>query len=71
MSGAYYRPHSNDEISLTALDSSLSRIRNHNEQIILAGDFNLPGLNWKNNAIKQNCPTINQHHMFLSLMIAS
>ena len=40
--GAYYRPHENDEEALFELD----------HHILLAGDFNLPGWDWKEHTVK-------------------
>ena len=42
--GAYYRPHESDVDSLNQLEASLSKMIN--EDILLAGDFNLPGWDW-------------------------
>ena len=42
---------------LDALDAALQRIcGRNNSPLLLAGDFNLRGLNWVNKTIKQNCP---------------
>lgn len=45
---AYYRPPNNDTQSLEALEESLAKISQHrtNPEIILTGDFNLPGISW-------------------------
>ena len=53
--GALYRPNESDEHTLHELETSLSRIGDHGEQIILGGDFNFPGWNWKEYALKTNC----------------
>ena len=59
--GAYYRPHVDDELSLTELESSLSLIKN-DHHILLGGDFNLPGWDWKNQVIKPcNYPTLHNY----------
>ena len=52
--GAYYRPHVGDENSLQELDKSLSLI-NPAHDILLGGDFNFPGWDWKNKNL-QNLP---------------
>ena len=44
--GAFYRPHENDVNSLENLNSSLNRLKNTNSNIYIAGDFNLPGIDW-------------------------
>ena len=43
---AYYRPHEDDEQSLSELERSLSLIKDHHH-VLLGGDFNLPGWDWK------------------------
>jgi hypothetical protein len=63
--GAYYRPHVQDVESLDELETSLSRLEGKTIQpIILAGDFNFPGWDWKNNQVKPGCPYANLHHRF-------
>jgi hypothetical protein len=67
--GAYYRPHVQDADSLEALDTSLSRLESRvNQPVILAGDFNFPGWDWKNNQVKPGCPYPNLHHRFGDLL---
>ena len=48
---AYYRPHENDEEAFLELERSLSLV-NVNHHILLAGDFNLPGWDWKEHTVK-------------------
>ena len=43
---SYYRPHVNDEGSLAQLELSLSKVPRNNSYIWVAGDMNLPGINW-------------------------
>ena len=58
--GAYYRPHEGDELSLQQLETSLGRMESDKE-VILAGDLNFPGWDWKNKVVKQcHYPTL--HH---------
>ncbi len=49
--GSYYRPHYKDMKSLLELRNSLSLIA-PNANKILAGDFNLPYINWDTNTTK-------------------
>ena len=61
--GAYYRPHENDEESLNELEKSLARLsQQHN--IILGGDFNFPGWDWKTNTLKP-CTLHNQFRDYI------
>ena len=60
--GAYYRPHVGDENSLQELDKSLSVI-NPAHDILLGGDFNFPGWDWKNKTLKI-CPFPTLHYQF-------
>ena len=66
--GALYRPHEGDEQTLTELETSLARIGNHGEQILLGGDFNLPGWNWNDYSLKPNCRFASQHHKFRDII---
>jgi hypothetical protein len=61
--GAYYRPNEGDEASIDQLEASLLRIGNRDENILLAGDFNFPGWNWKESKLKP-CNQPNLHHRF-------
>lgn len=57
---AYYRPPSNDSISLDQLEASISRVANTGSHILLAGDFNLPHINWDTHEVLQgaSCPRL-------------
>ena len=50
----YYRPPNAKFDSLGDLQPSLSKISEHNKEksMFLAGDFNLPLINWDNNTLK-------------------
>ena len=61
--GAYYRPNEGDENSLDQLEASLLRIGNRDENILLAGDFNFPGWDWKESKLK-HCNQPNLHYRF-------
>lgn len=64
--GAYYRPHVGDENSLQELDKSLSLITPAHD-ILLGGNFNFPGWDWKNKTLK-TCPFPTLHHQFGDLL---
>lgn len=64
--GSYYRPHESDENSLVELEKSLGKIKD-NHQVLLAGDFNFPGWDWKEHIVRHcNYPTL--HHRFGELL---
>ncbi|XP_053398333.1 uncharacterized protein LOC123552572 [Mercenaria mercenaria] len=52
--GTYYKPHENDEDSLTELWSSLSKVP-QDSTIWLLGDFNLPDIDWSSEVPKSKC----------------
>ena len=66
--GAYYRPHEQDEDSLMELEKSLDRLHGDNDHIILGGDFNFPGWDWKNNRTKPKCHYPALHNRFANLL---
>ena len=49
--GAYYRPPSANN-TLLGLEQSLQKLRNSNSVVWLGGDFNLPNIDWEDNAVK-------------------
>ena len=65
--GSYYRPHASDAESLAQLDESLARLPK-NCHIWLAGDMNLPGIEWPSTSIKPNCPSPAQHNLFIDIL---
>ena len=64
---SYYRPNAQDAESLAQLDESLARLPK-NCHIWLAGDMNLPGIQWPSASIKPNCPTPAQHNLFIDIL---
>ena len=64
---AFYRPSANDQLSLDHLTDSLARLPK-NQDIWLAGDMNLPGIDWTTNDIKPSCPTPTQHNQFMEIL---
>ena len=60
-----YRAKVDDAETLDALDAALQRLcGRNNSPILLAGDFNLPGWDWANKTLKQNCPYPSLHNKF-------
>lgn len=59
---AYYHPKTSDE--LTAFERSIQSACRYNSQILIGGDFNLPGWNWKDKSLKPGTqhPT-NHYHL--------
>jgi len=66
--GAYYRPNENDLKSLENLNLSLENLKKTNSNIYLAGDFNLPGIDWELGITKHNARYKNQHDLFLDIL---
>ncbi|XP_053395967.1 uncharacterized protein LOC128556067 [Mercenaria mercenaria] len=62
--GAYYKPHELDELSLSELWSSLSKIPK-DSIIWLLGDFNMPDINWVNETLKPNCKNRSLYEDFM------
>ena len=56
---SYYRPHVSDENSLHELQASLFEMGNsiNSNDVVLAGDFNAPNINWVNNEMNGNVAT--------------
>ena len=67
---AYYRPHINDEYSLTQLDLSLHQLNEttNNPTILLSGNFNLPGIDWSENLVKHSSPFKAIHEYSLEIL---
>ena len=58
--GAYYRPHTNDQLSIEELNLSLCKLesQNSNVTIWLGGDFNAPGIDWQTLTLRNECAYI-------------
>ena len=69
--GAYYRPPRSNETSLQKLHESISNIQqdHSNATIILGGDFNLPGIDWVNSAVKTGAADRSQCLMLLDTAV--
>ena len=65
---AYYRVNANDAESLTKLNDSLEKLPNKISHILLAGDMNLPSINWPSGSMKSSCPSQSQHSQFLDIL---
>ena len=65
---SYCRPHVSDQESLTQLTESLDKLPNSNSHVILAGDMNLPGINWPSGNVTENCQSANLHEQFLEII---
>ena len=64
----YYRPHiSND---LNGVDDIILKLRRQHPECltIVAGDINLPGIDWKSYRIKAQTPYKHHHLQFLDIL---
>lgn len=67
--GAYYRRNISDEESLKQLEISLSRACGiENATVIVGGDMNLPGWDWKTNTLKPNSQYVGLHNFFMDIL---
>ena len=65
----YYNPKTNNEASIQEFGTSMERAaRINNALIIGAGDFNLPGWNWKKTSLKPNTQYPGIHHLFTDIL---
>ena len=62
--GAYYRPKTDDSDSLKNMEKALGRIKGDKSSVVIGGDFNLPGWDWRNNGIKPKSPYPAVHSRF-------
>ena len=67
--GACYRPEISDTETIETLDISLQKITNtDNKIVLLGGDFNFPGWNWKQNTHKTPCAYPSLHTKFYDVL---
>ena len=68
--GSFYRPPNTGIETLQELRKSLENLPKNSEDkiIILAGDFNLPHINWKNNTIKPGGNQLQLHQELLDIV---
>ncbi|KAK6188800.1 hypothetical protein SNE40_004902 [Patella caerulea] len=66
---SYYTPKTSDEHSLSQLEESLHRASNiQNSFLIVGGDFNLPGWDWKRKILKPNTQHPNLHYKLTDIL---
>ena len=65
---AYYRPDATDAESLEQLAVSMDKLPQGNSHIWLAGDMNLPGIDWPSTDLKTSCCSPAQHNRFLDIL---
>ena len=67
--GAYYRPHTYDQLSLDELNLSLCQLDNQasNATVWLAGYFNAPSIDWETMTLKSNHVHIQTHNSLLTI----
>ena len=69
LTGSYYCPPSSTVESLDQLSAAVHKItHNKDKHLIIAGDFNLPHINWKHCAVSPGAPQVGQHQELLNLM---
>ena len=68
--GAYYKPKELDHESMYELKSSLDCILQSDKysNILLSGDFNLPSMNWNDEATTPGCKNQSYYEQFLTIM---
>ena len=65
--GVCYRPDVSDKTTVPLLRESLDKYSTKYE-IILGGDFNFPGFQWKDHELKPNTSYINLHEDFTDVL---
>jgi hypothetical protein len=67
--GSFYRPPNSNPEALQELRTSIEKIKQKSKTkpIILAGDFNLPHIDWDNNTVKPRANLIYQHQELLDI----
>ena len=64
---SFYRPNCQDETSSVALRDALNRIPSHSN-IIVAGDFNYPDIDWQRKTMQAQSTTRRLHDEFIELV---
>ena len=63
--GCFYRPHASDVVNLEAFESAVTSLSGRaNSIVLIGGDFNLPGWDWRNKCIKPRSPYPGLHSRF-------
>ena len=66
---AYYRKNVTDEESIRNFETSVTRASAiNNATLIIGGDMNFPGWNWKENTLKPNSTAPNLHTDFMDVL---
>ena len=66
---AYYHRNVTDEESIRNFETSVTRASAiNNEILIIGGDMNFPGWNWKENTLKPNSTAPNLHTDFMDVL---
>ena len=66
---SYYNPRTSNEESINQLGKSLERAASIKYAfLVIAGDFNLPGWDWKGNTLKSNTQYPSIHHKFTEIL---
>ena len=66
---SYYRRNVSDEDSLKFIETSVQRASViENATIVIGGDMNLPGWDWKENILKPNAVFTNLHNYFMDII---
>ena len=67
--GGIYCPNVSDVINLEAFDAAVSKISGKaNSILLIGGDFNFPGWDWKNKTLKPKTPHVNLHYRFADIL---
>ncbi len=65
----FYHPHTNDQLSMEAFQTSLSRISGRsNAHLWICGDFNMPDIDWKSNSVKDGSSHLATQENFLNII---
>ena len=67
--GACYRPNVSDKTTTPILKQIIDKMLDkQHRNIILAGDFNYPGWNWKDMELKPSCQHVKLHKEFKAFL---
>ena len=66
---SYYRHHVSDEESINQFEISVMRASSiNNASLVIGGDFNFPGWDWKTKSIKAGAAYTGLHHRFSDII---
>lgn len=66
--GSFYMPH-REHRHLDMLDESLTKLMSKPRDVILAGDFNCPDVNWENNSVPPGAPNRVVQQQLVDIMV--